>query len=129
MDDLQLHDIKGLVEIPDNSIYYFYSLITVILVLIALGAYAAYRYFKRDRAINMQKLYKKQLSELDIAESKSSAYSLSYLGQLIEKTSEQEALFENLFQALEAFKYKKDVPEFDEELKTKIEQFRQSLYV
>ena len=123
MEELQLHDIKGLVEIPDDSIYYFYGLITLGLILCILAAVLIYRYVNREKNIDLQKIYKQELSELDLTQTKESAYKLTHFGHLLEKDGNQTAAFELLTQELNAFKYKKDVPEFDEELRSQISRF------
>jgi hypothetical protein len=127
MEELQLHDIKGLVEIPDDSIYYFFGLIGLITVLLIIITVLWYRYLKRTKAVDLQKLYKEELLNSDLNQTKQTAYKLSHYGQLLDKNETQQAAFDLIALELKHFKYKKEVPAFDTELRSSISNFLDSL--
>jgi len=129
MEDLQLHDIKGLVEIPDDSIYYFYGLITIIVIAVIFMGVLLYKYLKREKQIDLQNLYRQELLNIDLDQTKDAAYKLSHYGHLLEKTDNQKAAFELLDLELKNFKYKKEVPQFDAELRSLISNFLELMNV
>ena len=129
MEELQLHDIKGLVEIPDDSIYYFYGLLSLLIIVLTIASILIYKYLRRDKALNLQKHYKAQLKALDLDNPKESAYLLTHYAELLEKSPEQLELFEKLTPLLESYKYKKEVPSFDKETLANIEDFLDAMNV
>ena len=129
MEELKLHDIKGLVEIPDNSIYYFFGLMGLLTLSFIIAAIFFYKYLRRDKVLNLQKHYKEQLQSLNLSSAKESAYLLSHYGELLEKSPEQEELFKNLSERLESYKYKKNVPDFDEKTQSEIQNFLDAMNV
>ena len=128
MPELQLHDIKPLVEIPDSSSYYFSALVAVLVLLLALLAWGFVRFLQRKQAIDMQALYRRKLQEITLENTKSAAYDLTFYGTLIEKDEEQTAYFQALIEALEDFKYKKEVDSFDAATLAKITHFMASVH-
>lgn len=129
MEELKLHDIKGLVEIPDDSIYYFFGLMGLLTLTFIIAAIFLYKYLRRDKALNLQKHYKEQLQTLNLESAKASAYLISHYGELLDKSPEQEELFSHLSEVLESYKYKKDVPNFDEKTQTQIQNFLDAMNV
>ncbi|KIM11597.1 MAG: hypothetical protein KU37_05210 [Sulfuricurvum sp. PC08-66] len=121
--ELKLHDIKGLALVDDVSIYYFYGVIALGVLLLALLAWGVWRFWHRTRAIDMQKLYLSRLKAVDIDATKESAYALTQWGGLIEKDLPQTKAYEDMVALLEAYKYKKEVPAFDEATRQKISRF------
>lgn len=120
---LKLHDIKGLVAVPDDSLYYFVALLIGLILLLIAVAYLLYRYVKRERSVNLQKFYLEKLHALDLSQSKASAYALTEYGRLLEKDQPQKVAYEAMLEKLEAYKYQKAVADFDEETKQSIEIF------
>lgn len=112
--EIPLHDIKGLVEIPDNSLYFFIATILISITLIVIAIIFILRFFKRDKAIKLQKVYLETLSQLELTNSKQAAYELTHYGNLLEKNEEQNQRYETLIKALETYKYQKEVPPFNE---------------
>jgi len=129
MEELKLHDIKGLVEIPDDSIYYFYGLISLLIIVLLIVSVLLYRYLRREKTLNLQKHYMEQLKALDFDTPKESAYLFTHYGELLEKSPEQEELFKTLIPLLDAYKYKKEVPSFDEETLAFIQNFLDAMNV
>lgn len=129
MEELKLHDIKGLVEIPDDSIYYFYGLLTLLIIALVIASVLLFKYLRRDKELNLQEHYKAQLKSLDFNTPKESAYLLTHYAELLEKSPEQNESFEKLFPLLEAYKYKKEVPQFDDLTRAKIQDFLDAMNV
>jgi len=125
----ELHDIKGLVEIPDDSIYYFYGLLSLLIIVLIIASVIIYKYLQRDKTLNLQEHYKAQLNALDLDTPKESAYLLTHYAELLEKSPEQEDIFQKLMLLLEAYKYKKEVPHFDEDTQTEIQNFLDAMNV
>lgn len=120
---LKLHDIKGLVAVPDDSLYYFVALLIGLILLLIAAAYLLYRYVKREKSVNLQKFYLEKLHALDLSKSKESAYALTEYGRLLEKDQPQKVAYEAMLEKLEAYKYQKAVAGFDKETVQSIEIF------
>lgn len=127
MEALKLHDIKGLVEIPDNSFYYF--LLTLFLAVLALGLiiYFVIKYLKKEKAEKLQKVYLNALNKIDMNDSKVASYELCHFAQLLDKDEAQSHLFELLVLQLEKYKYQKNVPAFYEEDSKAIHRFLEAI--
>ena len=61
MGELKLHDIKPLVEVPDNSLLFFIITILGVVIVLSLIAWAVYRFVQRKRQVNWQAFYLKAL--------------------------------------------------------------------
>ena len=123
MDPLKLHDIKTIVDIADDSIYYFYTLLGFTAVLLLIGIYFALRYFLREKEVDLQKGYLEKLNDIDLTNTKESAYLLTYYGNLLEKDSHQITSYETLIEFLDEHKYRKNVHTFSRLTRDKIDDF------
>jgi len=110
--DIPLHDIKPLVDVPDNSIWLFSAVVIISLVVLVTLIIYAMRFFKKGK--NSPKIWLEELKNIDINQPKEAAYSITHLGELLLEKSNSPELFENLVQRLEPFKYRKEVPSLDE---------------
>jgi len=108
----QLRDIKGLMAIEDFSLYIFIALVIGILVLIYFVVKYLVKFFKKNTPL---KIAKKKLKDIDLSDSKQTAYTLSKYASLINNEED--------FSYLEKYKYKKQSIEFLEEDKENIERF------
>jgi ribosomal protein S10 len=122
MNELKIHDIKSLVEVPDYSFYLFYGLISLGLLLILFCSYFIYR-FLRNKKENTRKKYFNILKNLDFTNTKQSAYDITKYGQLLVINENEKQLLENLTKKLTVYKYKKDVDNFDTKTKALIDIF------
>lgn len=118
----QLKDIKPIVEVHDMSLYYF---ITIIALIVSIVIFAAYKYITRVRKTKkptQKQIVFKKLKSLDYTNTKEVVYSFSIDGFLFvnEKNKEQ---FEKIEKELENFKYKKDVEDLPKELIEDIKKF------
>lgn len=126
---LQINDIKTIVEIPDFSIYIYYGLMLLALSILVALIYFVYNYFK-SRKNSLEKQYVMILKNIDLTNQKESAYTISKYGRLLVKEERQQRLFEELHHSLEEFKYKKIIDkEIPNTIKLKYETFLESLDV
>lgn len=124
----KIYDIKPLVEIPDNSIFFFVLAIFLLFILLVLSYFLINKYIK-NRKNNPKKTYLKILKELDFENPKECAYTITKYGRLLANLPREKKLYEELVEILEKYKYKKEVEKIDESTKAKIETFLDSLDV
>ncbi len=126
MGELKLHDIKGLVEVPDNSLLFFSATVLLSLLAIGLLSWAVYRFLQRKKHINWHALSLERLQNIDFSQSKQAAYEVTAWGDKLTKSPEQKDAFDTLVNVLEAYKYKKEVHPFDAATQALIENFIES---
>ena len=111
----ELRDIKGFVEVPDESFFY------LVLSGFALGLILAFlvwfvlwlrRPKRKSKRLSLKELAKLELKKIDFVESKESVYAFSENAQVV--SPEHPALLD-LLPKLEAYKFKKEVPELSSE--------------
>ena len=126
---LQINDIKTIVEIPDYSIYFYYGLIILGFSLFLVSLYFVYNYFKSKKH-SLEKEYLSILKNIDLSNQKNSAYTISKYGRLLAKDERQKRLFEELHNSLKEFKYKKIIDKkIPNTIKLQYETFLESLDV
>jgi len=111
----ELRDIKGFVEVPDESFFYLIvSAIGVALLLALLvGLVLWLRKPKRkSKRLSPKELAKLELQKIDFSNTKEAVYSFSENAQVI--SPNHPALLE-LLPKLEEYKFKKEVPELSSE--------------
>jgi len=111
----ELRDIKGFVEVPDESFFY------LVLSAISLGLLLAFLVWfflwlrkpkRRSKRLSVKELAKLELKKIDFSDTKEAVYSFSENAQII--SPEYPALV-SLLKRLEAYKFKKEVPTLSEE--------------
>jgi len=118
----ELRDIKGLVEVPDTSFYYFLGLLGLVTIIVMIVAVLIYKQVMKKEAMTQQKLAIKELGNFEFGDAKESAYHFSHLAQYaVDK--EQTQKLQEILEALEVYKYQKEVPELDSTLKAKMQSF------
>jgi len=126
---LKIHDIKNIVEIPDNSIYLFYALIIFSILLVLLLLFLTYQYFKLKKP-SKQKEYYKILQNINFDNQKESAYTISKYGQLLAKEELEVMLIDELIDDLEEYKYKKNISNtISDNIKNKYHRFMEIVNV
>ena len=114
--DIPLHDIKPIVDVNENSLYYFSGVVVLAVVLTCALLYLLYKWNKKRNAFNIRKEHFRLLDELDLGDTKNSAYSLTLYGFTFKDDSPRHVqMYENISARLEMYKYKKSVDEFDSE--------------
>jgi len=126
---LQINDIKTIVEIPDYSIYLYYGLLLLGLTMVVALIYFIYNYFKSKKT-SREKEYFNILKNIDLSKQKQAAYTISKYGRFLLKDERQKRLFEELDNSLEEFKYKKTIEKkIPNTIKLQYETFLESLDV
>ena len=118
----QLRDIKPLVEIPDYSFFLYLLFIVVVTTLAAVAVYLVIRLFGRKKK-NRRAEILARLRSLDLADAKKAAYEITKWGRYIVTDESRARLYEDLVRKLTRYKYKKEVPPLDEDIKRQIHLF------
>lgn len=116
MNDIKIHDIKELVEIPDFS-FYIYSLLWILAILaFFIIIFLVYRFFSNKKRCKRKEYYK-ILKELDLSDAKNSAYKITKYARLLAQNEREKRISDELIEELEAFKYKKEVEPLNDNVK------------
>ncbi|MEA1913748.1 MAG: hypothetical protein U9N30_00390 [Campylobacterota bacterium] len=126
--ELQIHDIRGIVEIPDWSFGLFLALCFTVIVILALIVYLIFNYIKKKKN-TVRKEYYSILQTLDLNDTKTAAYSITKHGSLLAQTQREKRLIAQLNAQLEEHKYKKSVSSFDDSIKNQFQIFMESIDV
>jgi len=123
--DIPLHDIKPILEVQEYSLYYFLALCLFGILLLLGLAYVFYKKMKAKKRFNIRQEHRKLLKNLDTKDTKNAAYSITLYGFTFKDDSPRHSeMYKNLSQRLEAYKYKKNVECFDEEVLGYIELYK-----
>ena len=115
MRDIPLHDIKPLVEVPDNSLVYAGIAASVIVLAVILIAVWLYRYFTKAKTEDLRKSYLHKIHNVDTNNAKQAAYEISAYGRFLAQSERAKDMLDNLDTRLGKYKYKKEVEALDEE--------------
>jgi len=116
MKDIPLHDIKPLVEVPDNSLMILIVLTALVLTLIFVPLMIwAWKKFKKAKEINLRKIYLEKIHHVNTDNAKQAAYEISEYARHIVSTDKEKSLLEELDNRLSQYKYKKSVEKLDDE--------------
>lgn len=123
--DIPLHDIKPLVEVQEYSLYFTLTIAVLVLLFSLSLLFFLYKWFKNRNRFNIRKEHYKLLSEIDLNDTKKSAYLISSYAHTFKDDSPRHTeMYTNLTQRLENYKYKKNVEDFDDEVKGYIELYK-----
>jgi len=122
----QLRDIKGLVEVSDYSFYYLLGIIGITVLLILVIGLLLYKMLTKKVPMTQQKMAMELLKKFEVHDAKQSAYEFSHLAQYAVSDDQRQQL-ETLLKELEVYKFKKEVPELDGELKERLQSFVKEL--
>ncbi|MEY3002393.1 MAG: hypothetical protein RLZZ428_768 [Pseudomonadota bacterium] len=111
----QLKDIKPLMQIPDHSIYFYWGLIGVGVLLGMSILFFLGKKWWEHRKINLEKGYLKALHEISWTDTKRGAYEATHYGRLLATDERRKELFSQLEPMLEPYKYRKTVDPIDQE--------------
>jgi len=114
-ENLTLKDIRALEPIDDISLYLF--IIAVVFVSLIIGA-LLYKLFSTMRARKRENLRKKvlqRLKDIEFDDPKDAAYKITKYARFLADDERSKRMLEQLLPKLEKYKFKKDVPEFDDE--------------
>ncbi len=128
MNEIKIYDIKELSFITDFS-FYIYILLWVLglLVFFILIFLLFKKFFNREK--NQRKIYYKILKEINLEDTKNSAYIITKYVRLLVSNDREKRLSKELIEALEPYKYKKSVEPFNKNIKITFERFMDSVDV
>lgn len=116
MNDIKIHDIKELVEIPDFS-FYIYSLLWILaIVAFFVLVFLIYKYFSNKKKCK-RKEYFKILKELNLNDSKKAAYKITKYARLLSQNEREKRVCSELIEELSPYKYKKEVEPLNDNVK------------
>ncbi|EQB40046.1 hypothetical protein M947_03225 [Sulfurimonas hongkongensis] len=125
MQDIELHDIKTIVEIEEYSFFYLLGTIFIVAMILLALVYLLVRYIKNKNAYNQRAEHYKLMASQDLSKTKEAAYAITHFGFTFRDDSPRHfKMYENLIKRLEPYKYKKEVEAFDDEVKSYIELYR-----
>ncbi len=126
MNEIKIYDIKQLVEIPDISFYIFISLVILTLIFIFLLSFLIYKYFNNKKR-NLRKEYCQILKNISFDDTKQAAYTISKYTRLLASSDRETRLCQELIEDLDEYKYKKNVQNFDKNVKVRFDIFMDSI--
>ena len=128
--DIPLHDIKPIVDVNEYSFYYLLGVIGIAILVVLGLMYLGYIWYKKRNAFNQREHHLNLLNELDLSDTKQSAYMISvYCHTFKDDSPRHTEMFNNLSQRLEPYKYKKSVEKFDSETLAYVELYKGMLDV
>ena len=115
----ELKDIKGIIEVPDYSLWILISIIVTIIFFIAITIYFFKNRRKKRKKLTLKQIAMKNLKEIDFNDTKDTVYAFCENFQYFIDEKNKES-FEELQKELEMYKYKKEVEKLSEEQINKI---------
>jgi hypothetical protein len=115
----ELKDIKGIIEVPDYSLWILLSMTTGVLVFLILAIYFFKNRRKKRKRLTSKQIAMKNLKEIDFDDTKGAVYTFCENFQYFIDEKNEES-FEKLQKELEIFKYKKEIEKLSEEQTNKI---------
>ncbi|WP_200762585.1 hypothetical protein [Nitrosophilus alvini] len=110
----KIRDIKPLVEIPDISFYAYIISFLLFSVFVAVLLFKVLKILKRKKR-NERKILLQKLKSIDVSDSKKAAYEITKYGRKLVNDERSRRIFLELLPKLEKYKYRKKVPNMDEE--------------
>ena len=120
----KLRDIKPLLEIPDMSVYLYWTLMILAVMLLLAGVYLLYRKLQKSTELSLEKRALEVLNTLEWSSPKKAAYSATHYGRILAKDARREALFLALLPHLEKYKYKKEIEKVDDQTRESFELYK-----
>jgi hypothetical protein len=114
--DIPLHDIKPLMEVPDQSLIWFVLTLVGTIVAVALVAYFLVQWFRKRRANTLRRKHYEALNDIDFTDAKAAAYAITRYGYTFSDDAPRlKEAYDALVERLAPYKYKKVVDPIDEE--------------
>jgi uncharacterized membrane protein YgaE (UPF0421/DUF939 family) len=113
----ELKDIKGIIEVPDYSLWILLSIIIGVIFSLVLIIYFFRKRKRRRKKLTLKQTAMENLKEINFENTKNAVYTFSEDFQYFINDKNKES-FENLQKELEIYKYKKQIDQLSEELKT-----------
>ncbi len=110
----ELKDIKGIIEVPDYSLWILLSMTTGVLVFLILAIYFFKNRRKKRKRLTSKQIAMKNLKKIDFDDTKDAVYTFCENFQYFIDEKNEES-FEKLQKELEIFKYKKEIEKLSDE--------------
>ena len=120
----QLRDIKPPVEIHDMSFYLYWGAVILGIVILAAAVFYLIKLLLGLRRTNRRKAWLTTLKQIDWSDPKHGAYEATRLGRLLlgEERRPRE-LYRQMIEALEPYKYRKEVSGLTPEARAQFDLF------
>ncbi|MDD2896818.1 MAG: hypothetical protein PHG81_12445 [Aliarcobacter sp.] len=115
----ELKDIKGIIEVPDYSLWILLSIIAGLLLCLIFAIYYFKNRRKKRKRLTSKQIAMKNLKEIDFDDTKGAVYSFCENFQYFIDEKNKES-FEKLQKELEIFKYKKEIEKLSDEERNRI---------
>ena len=115
----ELKDIKGIIEVPDYSLWILLGLTTGVLLFLIFVIYYFKNRRKKRKKLTSKQIAMKNLKEIDFDNTKGAVYTFCENFQYFINEKNKES-FEKSQKELEIFKYKKEIEKLSNEQKNKI---------
>jgi len=120
-----IKDIKPMVEIPDMSLWLYWGVVILGIVILGAALFFLIRRILSLREENRARRYLEALHRVEWSDPKKAAYTITRYGRLLATDERRKELFSQLLPLLERYKYRKNVGPVDEETKRRFELYRQ----
>lgn len=128
MNEVKIHDIKELVDIPDISLYIYMFLWILGIAFLFILIFLLYKFFYNKNK-NLRKSYYQKLKEINLDDTKNSAYLITKYSRLLATSDREIKLVNELIEELEPYKYKKEVSALSDNVKIVFARFMDSVDV
>ena len=110
----ELKDIKGIIDVPDYSLWILLSMIVCVIFSLVLAIYFFKNRRKKRKKPTLKQIAMKNLKEINFDDTKGAVYSFCENFQYFIDEKNKES-FEQLQKELEIYKYKKEIEKLSEE--------------
>ena len=115
----ELKDIKGIIEVPDYSLWILLSIIVCVIFSLVLAIYFFKNRRKKRKKPTLKQIAMKNLKEINFDDTKCAVYTFCENFQYFIDEKNKES-FEQLQKELEIFKYKKEIEKLADEEKNRM---------
>ena len=115
----ELKDIKGIIEVPDYSLWILLSIIACVVFCLIILIYFFKNKRKKRKKPTLKQIAMKNLKEINFDDTKGAVYSFCENFQYFIDEKNKES-FEQLQKELEIYKYKKEIEKLSDEQKNRI---------
>ena len=115
----ELKDIKGIIDVPDYSLWILLSIIVCVIFSLVLAIYFFKNRRKKRKKPTLKQIAMKNLKEINFDDTKCAVYTFCENFQYFIDEKNKES-FEQLQKELEIFKYKKEIEKLSDEEKNRM---------
>ena len=115
----ELKDIKGIIEVPDYSLWILLSIIVCVIFSLVLAIYFFKNRRKKRKKPTLKQIAMKNLKEINFDDTKCAVYTFCENFQYFIDEKNKES-FEQLQKELEIYKYKKEIEKLSDKEKNRI---------